>query len=429
MKSKNPKLKVEVVPVADLRPYDNNAKIHTPEQIEQIKRSIEEFGFNDPIAIDENNMVIEGHGRLLAIKELGWQEVEAIRLYGLNDEQKRAYILAHNQLTLNTGFDLDMLQMELASITNFDMSDFGFDLDFSIDTKMDFGEDEENTVEPEVFEEPKVKRGQIWKLGNHRMMCGSSTDKADVKKLLDGAVMDMCVTDPPYGVSYESDDGKTIQNDNLEESEFFDFLKKFYENMLYSLKPGGGFYIWHTDGQGGVIFRNSLISAGANIRENLIWVKNTFTLGRQDYQWKHEPCLYGWKDGAGHYFVDDRKQSTVFEQKPDFEAMGYDELLKTAELLYDEYKDFNSTIIHEDKPLKSELHPTMKPVKLFEKLVLNSSRRGENVIDFFGGSGTTLIACEHTGRNAYVMELDEKYCSAALHRWEEETGQKGELIK
>lgn len=181
--------------------------------------------------------------------------------------------------------------------------------------------------------------------------------------------------------------------------------------------------------RGGVIFRNSLISAGANIKENLIWVKNQFTLGRQDYQWKHEPCLYGWKDGAGHYFTDDRKQSTVFEQRPDFEAMGYDELLKTAESLYNEYVDANSTVIHEDKPLKSDIHPTMKPVKLFERLILNSSRRGENIVDFFGGSGTTLIACEHTGRNAYVMELDETYCSAALARWEEETGQKGELVK
>lgn len=429
MKAKNPKLWVETVSVDALRPYCNNAKIHTPEQIEQIKKSILEFGFNDPIAIDEDNMVIEGHGRLLAVKELGWKEVEAIRLHDLSDEQKRAYILVHNQLTLNTGFDLDMLQIELANITDLDMGEFGFDLDLAIDTKMDFGEDKESKSAPQVFGEPKVKHGQIWKCGNHRLMCGSSTDKKDVKKLLDGATMDMCVTDPPYGVAYASDDGKTIQNDDLKEDEFFEFLKNFYSNMLASLKPGGAFYIWHADGQMGVIFRNSLISAGANIKENLIWVKNQFTLGRQDYQWKHEPCLYGWKDGAGHYFTDDRKQSTVFEQRPDFEAMRYDELLKTAESLYNEHMDANSTVIHEDKPLKSEIHPTMKPVKLFERLILNSSRRGENVIDFFGGSGTTLIACEHTGRNAYVMELDETYCSAALSRWEEETGQKGELVK
>lgn len=248
MKAKNPKLRVEMVSVDALRPYCNNAKIHTPEQIEQIKKSILEFGFNDPIAIDEDNMVIEGHGRLLAVKELGWEEVEAIRLHDLSDEQKRAYILVHNQLTLNTGFDLDALQIELANITDLDMGEFGFDLDLSIDTKMDFGEDKESESEPQVFGEPKVKRGQIWKCGNHRLMCGSSTDKKDVKKL-------------------------------------------------------------------------------------------------------------------------------------------------------------------------------------FERLILNSSRRGENVIDFFGGSGTTLIACEHTGRNAYVMELDETYCSTALSRWEEETGQKGELVK
>ena len=251
MKAKNPKLRVETVPVDTLRPYDNNAKIHTPEQIEQIKKSILEFGFNDPIAIDEDNMVIEGHGRLLAVKELGWKEVEAIRLHDLSDEQKRAYILVHNQLTLNTGFDIDMLQIELANITDLDMGEFGFDLDLSIDTKMDFSEDEESESAPQVFGEPKVKRGQIWKLGNHRLMCGSSTDKKDIKKLLGGATMDMCVTDPPYGVAYASSDGKTIQNDDLKEDEFFEFLKDFYSNMLASLKPGGAFYIWHADGQGG----------------------------------------------------------------------------------------------------------------------------------------------------------------------------------
>lgn len=428
MKAKNPKLRVETVPVDALRPYDNNAKIHTPEQIEQIKKSILEFGFNDPIAIDEDNMVIEGHGRLLAVKELGWKEVEAIRLHDLSDEQKRAYILVHNQLTLNTGFDLDMLQIELANITDLDMGEFGFDLDLSIDTKMDFGEDKESESEPQVFGEPKVKRGQVWKCGNHRLMCGSSTDKKDVKKLLDGATMDMCVTDPPYNVGYHSRDGKTIKNDNLEEDEFSDFLKKFYGNMLFSLKPGGAFYIWHPSG-GELQFESALIGEGAAVRTTLIWVKNVFAAGWGDYRWKHEPCFYGWKDGAEHYFIDSRKQSTVFEQRPDFEAMGYDELLKTAESLYSEYTDANSTVIHEDKPLKSDIHPTMKPVKLFERLILNSSRRGENVIDFFGGSGTTLIACEHTGRNAYVMELDETYCSVALSRWEEETGQKGELVK
>lgn len=176
-------------------------------------------------------------------------------------------------------------------------------------------------------------------------------------------------------------------------------------------------------------FESALIGEGAAVRTTLIWVKNVFAAGWGDYRWKHEPCFYGWKDGAEHYFIDSRKQSTVFEQRPDFEAMGYDELLKTAESLYSEYTDANSTVIHEDKPLKSDIHPTMKPVKLFERLILNSSRRGENVIDFFGGSGTTLIACEHTGRNAYVMELDETYCSVALSRWEEETGQKGELVK
>lgn len=425
-------MKIEVLPIDSLKPYENNAKIHTPAQVAQIAASIQEFGNNDPIAVDENNMVIEGHGRLLALKSLGVKEAECIRLVGLTDDQKRAYIHIHNQLTMNTGFDMDILTQELKSIEGIDMSFFGFDMDFSIDQDFDF--DDGQNVEDELLsssaaKEPRTKRGQLWQLGRHRLMVGDSTSEEDVDKLTGGEAMDLCITDPPYNVNYEggTQEKLTIINDDMDDLSFYRFLQNFYAQMLRVLKYGASYYIFHADTEG-LNFRAALQEAGGQVKQNLIWVKNSLVLGRQDYQWKHEPILYGWKDGAGHYFVNDRCQTTVFENKPDLDSMTREELADLAEKLLAKLEEIPTSIIHHDKPVRSELHPTMKPVALCAKLIQNSSKRGEKVIDFFGGSGSTLMACEETGRICYTMELDTRYADVIINRWEEATGEKAVLM-
>ena len=285
--------------------------------------------------------------------------------------------------------------------------------------------------------EPRAKLGDIWQLGNHRLMCGSSTSQEDVDKLLDGAVMDLCVTDPPYNVNYGSLQeqqekvGKSknihdkILNDNMDDESFHLFLYDFYTQMMRSLKEGGVYYIFHADTEG-LNFRSALKECGGSVKETLIWVKNALVLGRQDYHWKHEPCLYGWKEGAGHYFINDRTQTTVFEDKVDLEKLTKDELIDMCKELMDE--QVPTTIIHEDKPMRNDVHPTMKPIKLIGRLVKNSSRPKENVIDFFGGSGSTLIACEQLGRKCYTMELDPQYIDVIIDRWEKLTGEKAVLL-
>ena len=386
-----------MLPIEELNPYENNAKLHPKEQIDQIVRSMEEFGNNDPIAIDENNVIIEGHGRLLALKQMGEKEVPVIRLKHLTDEQKRAYILAHNQLTLNTGFDEEILAAELESIVGIDMADFGFDLDVVdvVEELTDVEEDSDFDVTPP--KEPKSKPGDLYQLGNHRLLCGDSTSLDDVAKLMGGEQADMLLTDPPYNVAYEgaTKDKLTIQNDDMEDEDFRQFLRDVYASADSAMKPGASFYIWHADSEG-YNFRGAAHDVGWTIRQCLIWNKNTLVLGRQDYHWKHEPCLYGWKDGASHNWYGNRKQTTVM--------------------------DF-------DKPTRNGEHPTMKPVPLFAYQMEMSSKKGDNVLDLFGGSGTTMIAAEQLGRNAYLMELDPRYVDVIVNRWEELTGHKAQLVE
>lgn len=411
-------LKIEMMKLDDIHPYENNAKIHTEEQLEQIKESIKEFGFNDPIAIDENNIIIEGHGRYFALQDLGHKEVECIRLNGLNEEQKKAYMLVHNQLTLNTGFDLSLLDTELTDILSIDMNKYGFDDIKEDDTIIE----EEEEFEPEPPEEPKSKLGDIYKLGNHILMCGDSTKEADVDKLMDGAIADLVVTDPPYNVNVENSQGMKIENDNLAEDEFQSFIELAFSNIKNHLKPGGSFYIFYGDSED-VTFRVACEENELLIKECLIWVKNHFNLGRQDYQWRHEPCLYGWRLGDGHYFIDDRTQDTVLDKEIDFENMTLEEAKK---LLKDIFKD--TTIIYEPKPVINDLHPTMKPLNIIGKFIKNSSKKNEIVMDLFGGSGSTLIACEKLGRKCRMMEHDPKYVDVIIERWEEMTGEKAERI-
>lgn len=380
-------MEIVKVGIDTIEEYEKNAKLHPKEQIEQIKKSIEEFGNNDPIAIDENNVIIEGHGRYKALKELGYKEVEVIKLTHLTEEQKKAYILAHNKLTMNTDFDIDLLNDELADIIDIDMSDFGFEMSFD-DEEEEVVEDEFDDTPPE---EPTAKLGDIYQLGRHRLMCGDSTSVEDVEKLMDGMQADMLLTDPPYNVAYEgkTKDALTIQNDSMDNDSFRQFLRMAFFAADNVMKPGAVFYIWHADSEG-YNFRGACFDIGWTVRQCLIWNKNTMVLGRQDYHWKHEPCLYGWKEGAGHLWASDRKQTTII--------------------------DF-------DKPQRNGEHPTMKPVGLFDYQILNNTKGGDIVLDLFGGSGTTIMACEQNGRNGYLMELDPRYVDVIIRRWEEFTGE------
>ena len=425
------KLKVEYLPIDEIKPYENNAKIHTPEQIEQIKASIQQFGMNDPIGIwSKDNIIVEGHGRLIACQELGYTEIPIIRLDDLTDEQRKAYTLAHNQLTMNTGFDLDILNQELADIS-IDMQEFGVDEIEEEEVEIEEDNFEINSVE----EEPKAKRGDIYKLGNHILMCGDSTEEKDVLKLMNGHIADLVVTDPPYNVDYSSknemlnysDKGNRIQtpikNDNIKD--FEKFLSNAFKNMAKVTKEGGVFYIWHSEKEN-VTFKNKLREAGIYIHQTLIWVKNNFVIGRMDYQPKHEPCLYGWKEGAGHYFIDSRRKTTIIEDQLDFDSLKKEEAIEMLKQIYDD--GISTTVIHEDKPTRSDLHPTMKPLNLMARLVNNSSKKGELVLDLFGGSGSTLITCEQLDRVCYMMEYDPKYVDAIIERWEQFTNRKAEKI-
>lgn len=415
-------MQIEKVKIADLLEYKNNAKENPQWQIEQIVESIEKFGFNDPIAIDENNIIIEGHGRLYALQEMGAEEVECIRLSHLGENEKKAYILAHNKLTMNTEFDADLLAQELGEIEGIDMSSFGFLMDPLIEVVEDDFDDEAAIEQPE----PIAKLGDVYQLGEHFLMCGDSTDFIAVKKLCGEALMDLLVTDPPYNVAYEgkTEDALTIENDNMDDAKFREFLKAAFACADGVMRPGAAFYIWHADSEG-FNFRGACRDIGWTVRQCLIWNKNQMVLGRQDYQWKHEPCLYGWKDGAAHYFVDDRNLLTVLEEESELKKMSKAELIN---YILEIQEQTATTVINEVKPSRNGLHPTMKPLRLIERLVRNSSKKGENVLDLFNGSGSTLMVCEQLGRRYYGMELDPRYVDATIERWEEFTGKKAVKI-
>lgn len=415
-------MQIEKVKIADLLEYKNNAKEHPQWQIDQIVESIEKFGFNDPIAIDENNTIIEGHGRLYALQEMGAEEVECIRLSHLGENEKKAYILAHNKLTMNTEFDADLLAQELGEIEGIDMSSFGFLMDPLIEVVEDDFSEEETIEQPE----PIAKLGDVYQLGEHFLMCGDSTDFIAVKKLCGEALMDLLVTDPPYNVAYEgkTEDALTIENDNMDDAKFREFLKDAFACADGVMRPGAAFYIWHADSEG-FNFRGACRDIGWTVRQCLIWNKNQMVLGRQDYQWKHEPCLYGWKDGAAHYFVDDRNLLTVLEEESELKKMSKAELIN---YILEIQEQTATTVINEVKPSRNGLHPTMKPLRLIERLVRNSSKKGENVLDLFNGSGSTLMVCEQLGRRYFGMELDPRYVDATIERWEEFTGKKAVKI-
>ena len=410
--------------VYDLIPYENNPRKIPEEAVADLCESYRQCGVIDPIEIDEDNVILAGHTRRLAALEMEIDKVDCLRVSGLTDEQKRKYRILANKTGERSGWDYDLLAEELDEL---DFGDYDFGWDFPEEENgLIEKEAEEDDYEVEIPEEPKTNQGQIYKLGVHRLMCGSSTDPEQVKKLVqDSNQVDLLLTDTPYGVDYSSSIGMKIENDNLAGEEFLKFLQDAFDAADQVMKPGAVFYIWHAE-NGGAVFRNAIINVGWKLRQCLIWVKNGFVIGRQDYQWRHEPCLYGWKDGAAHYFTNDRTQSTVFDDKVDLKKLKKEEMLQLLQEIFSEKTP--TTILYEDKPMRNYVHPTMKPVRLMGKLVANSTRAGETVLDLFGGSGSTLIACEQLNRSCCTMELDPKYCDVIIDRWEQFTGEKAVLL-
>ena len=381
--------KIEMRRISDLKPYKNNPR-KNDKAVDAVAASIKAFGVKQPVVIDDNGEIIAGHTRLKAAKKLGIKTVPCIVADDLTPEQIKAYRLADNKTAELAEWDMELLPLELDDLQEFDMTLFGFEM------PKGRAEAIEDDYEISVPAEPRTKPGEIYQLGRHRLMCGDATSADCVQVLTGGAQMDMLITDPPYNVGYtgKTADALTILNDKQDADAFRAFLIDAFQAANGAMKPGAVFYIWHAESEG-LNFRAACAAAGFTVRQCLIWNKNSMVIGRQDYQWKHEPCLYGWKEGAGHLWASDRKQTTV---------------------------------LNFDRPTRNKEHPTMKPVKLFDYQIHNNTKGGDCVLDLFGGSGTTLIACEQNGRNAYVMELDPKYCDVIIHRWEKLTGEKAKRI-
>lgn len=415
-------MQIDYLDINDIKPYENNPR-NNDDAVDAVAESIREFGFKVPIVIDENNVIVTGHTRYKASQQLGLTHVPCIKANDLTPEQVKAFRLADNKVSEIATWDYAMLKDELEEI-DMDMSQFGFDEieESDIEVKDDGFEFDDDQQELPLA---KSKLGEIYQLGEHRLMVGDSTNFEHVSKLMDNDMADLVVTDPPYNVNVSNSDGLTIENDNLDSEDFRNFINAAFENLSASLKDGGAFYIWYGDSED-VNFRYACMDNGLTIKQCLIWVKNAFTLGRQDYQWRHEPCLYGWKEGTGHYFVYDRTQSTVFETTTDFDSMTQEQAVKLLKKIYSD--QMPSTILRYDKPTANKLHPTMKPINLIAQLIKNSSETGEIVLDLFGGSGTTLIACEQLRRKCYMMEYDPHYADVIIDRYEDFTGNKAKLL-
>jgi len=398
-KKQNPADKVERWNINKLIPYAQNSRTHSPAQVAQIAASIREWGWTTPILVDTEGTIIAGHGRLLAAQKLEMETVPVMVAKDWTEAQKKAYVIADNKLALNAGWDENLLNLQLTELTEtgFDVYLTGFTDEEMAKLKpivLNGGLTDEDAV-PEAPEEPRTRLGDVWILGKHRLLCGDSTNVDAISKLMNGQLADMLLTDPPYNVNYE---GKTkealkIKNDTMDNDSFRMFLRDAFVSADTVMKQGAVFYIWHADSEG-YNFRGAAFDAGWKVRQCLIWKKQTLVMGRQDYHWIHEPCLYGWKEGASHLWASDRKQTTILEF---------------------------------DRPSRSAEHPTMKPVALFEYQMLNNTKGSDIVLDSFGGSGTTLLAAEKNGRQARLMELDPKYCDVIVKRWQEYTGQKAIL--
>ena len=383
---------MQLIPIDKLVPYVNNARTHSAEQILKLRSSLREFGFVNPIIIDREFNVIAGHGRLMAAKEEGIEEVPCVFVDYLTDAQKKAYILADNRMAMDAGWDDELLKIEMEELQN-----LGYDLEFTGFDEKEladlFGVDDKEVKEDEfdltaALEKASfVERGDVWFVGKHKLMCGDATSSEDVAKLMEDKKANLILTDPPYNVAFKSSDGLTIQNDSMDNNDFYEFLYLSFKNMADHLEKGGAAYVFHADTEG-LNFRKAFIDAGFHLAGCCIWVKDSLVLGRSDYQWQHEPVLYGFLQNGKHPWYSDRKQTTIWNF---------------------------------DKPKKNSNHPTSKPLDLLAYPINNSTQANAIVIDTFGGSGSTLMACEQMNRICYTMELDEKYASVILRRYVEDT--------
>ena len=423
---KQSKCEIKDIPISELKQSKYNPRKNLKPgdtEYEKLKNSILNFGYVEPVIWNKRSgNIVGGHQRAKVMQDLGYESITCI-VVDLDDLQEKTLNIALNKITGE--WDIPLLTDLLKEIDN---SDFDVCLtDFEPEELGEMfgevnpddltGDDFDVETEYENINIPFTELGDIWCIGKHRLMCGDSTSQNDVSALIDGTVMDMCFTDPPYNVNYESANTGKIINDNMSDNEFLTFLIAAFKMIVFSLKPGGAFYICHADSEG-LNFRKAVKSVGLLMKQCIIWVKNSFVLGRQDYHWQHEPILYGWKDGAAHYFTDDRTKSTVIDdwKDTDFSKMKKIELIEFLNKLKTE-QNVSTSIIREDKPKRNPDHPTMKPIRLCARCIQNSCRRNEKVIDLFGGSGSTLIACEQINRSAYLMELDPKFCDVIVRRY------------
>lgn len=415
---------------SSLKRYARNSRTHSESQIKQLVAAIGEWGWTNPILIDEHGEIIAGHGRDMAAEVMGLDEVPTITLSGLTQAQKQALVIADNKIAANAGWDKALLSTELA-----ELSDFGFDLGvvgFSSDELAALmphagtgGLTDPDAV-PESHPAPIAVLGDVWLCGPHRVMCGDSCSPDDMGRLVDGGLVDMWLTDPPYNVAYESKLAGSIKNDDMSDSAFRQFLRDAYVTANLVMQPGAVFYVWHADSEG-YNFRGAARDAGWTVRQCLMWVKSQLVMGRQDYHWKHEPCLYGWKDEA---CAKPGCTGPVGGRCPNDEGDAHEPCLYgwkdgAAHLWTSDRKQ--TTVLNFDKPQRNGEHPTMKPVALFEYQMCNNTRPGQVVLDSFGGSGTTIIAAEKNGRVARIMELDPKFVDVIVRRWQEFTGKQATL--
>ena len=444
----------KVIDIEELAQDTHNFNKGNEQGQELMERSFKEMGAGRSILIDRNGHIIAGNKSQKAAIAAGIKKVRVIETTGdelvavkrtdvdIDSAEGRKMAYLDNLTTqVNLTWDETELEAVQADVEGFDIADFGVDLFDSqtgdeepLPEEDDFGEGEKT--------EAVCQRGDVWKLGEHRLMCGDSTEAADVERLMDGETADLWLTDPPYNVDlsdkvehlneYMKEIGeyklggidKPIENDKMSDEDFVKFLICTFAIARDHLKAGGSFYVWTAQGHNQLQFAHALDSVGLPFKQQIIWNKREAVLGRQDYQWKHEPCFYGWKDGAGHYFVNLRNQRTVIEdyEEIDLNKMKKDELKELLKTLLE--RPHEESVITEGNLQRNHLHPTMKPVRLFGRLIRNSSKQGEIILDTFGGSGTTIVACEQLGRKARLMELDPHYCDVIIARWEKLTGQK-----
>ena len=385
---------MQLVDINKLIPYVNNARTHSPEQITKIRSSLREFGFVNPVIIDKDFNVLAGHGRLAAAKAEGITEVPCVFAEHLTEAQKKAYIIADNRMSEDAGWDDELLKVEMEALQDmgFDLSMTGFDTD-ELDEL--FKNEDDSEVKDDDFDLTAalekasfVELGDIWTVGKHRLMCGDATSADDVNALMGDTKANLILTDPPYGVSFKSASGLTIQNDSIKDEEFYTFLLNAFQCMAEHLEKGGAAYVFHADTEG-LNFRRAFVDAGFHLAGCCIWVKDSLVLGRSDYQWQHEPVLYGFLQNGKHKWFSDRKQTTIWNF---------------------------------DKPKRNANHPTSKPLDLLSYPIGNSTQENAVVIDTFGGSGSTMMACEQMNRVCFMMELDPKYASVILRRYVEDTG-------